>query len=441
MLAAYSAPCLPLAAVGLPVVVYLPPYYTRELGLSLSAVGTIFLIVRLIDIPLDPVIGHLIDRTRSGFGRFRPWLAGGAAVLMAGAFAAFMAAPGITPTAALAGLLLMYLGYSAFTVAHTAWGGTLTDDYHERTRVFGWWVGVNLLGMLLVLGLPPLAAKLSPGAGAAGGIHAMGWLIVAGAPLTALIASARVGERPVLTGHAPRLRDVLTVFASPLMRRLLLIDLLGSLAPGVTGALFLFYFEGVKAFSAAQASALLLVYFAAGLAGVPFWTRLSRTTSKHRAAVFAFVSCAVLQSGIFLLPPGNWWLAAAAMALAGAPHVAPAYLVRAMLADVGDAETLASGQEKTGLFYAAANAVQKLGYAIPVGLTYPLLGAIGFEARLGTANNAAALHGLTLLYIIPPAGLVLLAAWVARGWPIDADAQSINATALRVAVRPSPAAR
>ena len=81
---AFAAPCIPLAAVGLPTVVYLPPYYAHELGLGLPAVGIIFLVVRLIDIPLDPVLGHLIDRTSGRFGRFRPWLAAGAVLLSLG---------------------------------------------------------------------------------------------------------------------------------------------------------------------------------------------------------------------------------------------------------------------------------------------------------------------------------------------------------------------
>ena len=429
-LAAFSGPCLPIAAVGLPVVVYLPPYYTRELGLGLGTVGLIFLVVRLIDIPLDPFIGHLIDRTRGRFGRFRPWLAGGAALLMAGAGAVFMAAPGISPGAALAGLLLMYGGYSAVTVAHTAWGATLTDAYHERTRVFGWWVGANLAGMLVVLSLPPLAARLDPGGGVAEGIHAMGWLIIVSVPVTVAVLFARIGERPLRSDHAPRFADLFAVFRSPLMRRILVIDLLGNLAPGITGALFLFFFESVGGFDVKQASTLLLIYFGAGLLGTPLWTGLARRTSKHRAATIAFVTIAVMQVGIFLLPPGNFALAALAMALAGAPHVAPAYLLRAIIADVSDAETLRTGQEKTGLFYAVATGVQKLGYAIPVGLTYPLLAAVGFDAKLGTANTAAALMGVTVLFIVPPVLLVLAAAWVTHGWPLDEAEQARTAAAL-----------
>jgi GPH family glycoside/pentoside/hexuronide:cation symporter len=64
-LAAFAAPCLPLAALGLPLVVYLPEYYVSDLGLSLSVVGAAFLLVRLADIILDPILGGVMDRTRT----------------------------------------------------------------------------------------------------------------------------------------------------------------------------------------------------------------------------------------------------------------------------------------------------------------------------------------------------------------------------------------
>ncbi len=427
---AFAAPYLPLSAVGLPAVVYLPPYYAAELGLGLEAVGLIFLVVRLIDIPLDPVLGHLIDRTKGRLGRFRPWLAGGAALMAAGALAVYFAVPGISAGAALAGLLVLYFGYSAMMVAQTAWGATLSDDYHERSRVFGWWMALTQVGMLLVLALPPLLPRLIPGAGIASGIHGMGWLVIAGAPLTALLCLSVLPER-ARTGNHAKLADFARVVANPLMRRLLLVDLLANLAPGVTGALFLFFFQAVKGYSAASASALLLVYFVAGLAGVPLWTRLARATSKHRAIVVALLFYCVTQSLTALLPPGNWPVAAIGMALAGVPYGATALLLRAMLADLSDAETLASGGDKTALFYAAGVGVQKLGYAIPVGVLYPVLSALGFVAVKGAGNSADALNGLTLLFTALPVVLALAAAWTVRSWPIDAAAQSATAAALR----------
>jgi Na+/melibiose symporter-like transporter len=101
-----------------------------------------------------------------------------------------------------------------------------------------------------------------------------------------------------------------------------------------------------------------------------------------------------------------------------------------MLADVSDLETLRSGEERTGLFYAALVAVQKLGYAIPVGLSYQILGLIGFVPKLGAANTPSAIIGLQWLFIVPPVVLACLALLVIRKWPIDAQSQEETAAAL-----------
>src|ERR1043165_3256295 len=89
-LAAFSGPCLPLPALGLPLVVHLPAYYVRDIGLPLSAVGMAFVWVRFVDIFFDPLLGVMMDRTRTRLGHFRPWLLASVPVLMAGAFMLFV---------------------------------------------------------------------------------------------------------------------------------------------------------------------------------------------------------------------------------------------------------------------------------------------------------------------------------------------------------------
>lgn len=429
-LAAFAAPCLPIAANGLPVVVYLPPYYASTLGLDLAVVGFIFFVVRFVDVPLDPIIGHMVDRTNTRFGRFRPWMAGGALVMMLGLYLVFMASPGLTPLRAFAGLLVMYLGYSALLVSHTAWGAVMSDDYHERSRIFGWWQASNLLGLFLILGVPPLAQMIAGSNDRAVGIHAMGWTIMAALPLAVAWCLLGVRERARIGGGHHHYSDILAIIKIPLMRRILLTDLFASLAPGLTGALFLFFFEAARGYSAATASTLLLFYFAAGLLSAPLWVRIARRFSKHRALVWSLLAYCIFQTGIIMIPANNFGIAAVGMVFAGIPAVAPAFLLRAMLADVSDAETLRSGQEKTGLFYAALAAVQKLGYAIPVGLSYAVLGLIGFVPKLGAANTPDAINGLLLLFVVPPVLLALLAVAVVHGWPIDAEVQARNAQAL-----------
>src|SRR5687767_8095492 len=76
-LAAFSSIAVPIYAAQMPLSVYLPALYAQHYGLSLSVIGMIFLAERLWGAAADPLIGALSDRTRSRFGRRRPWIAAG----------------------------------------------------------------------------------------------------------------------------------------------------------------------------------------------------------------------------------------------------------------------------------------------------------------------------------------------------------------------------
>ena len=61
-LLAYGLPGLPLAALLLPLYIFLPAFYADDLGLGFTAVGAILLVARLSDVATDPLIGALSDR-------------------------------------------------------------------------------------------------------------------------------------------------------------------------------------------------------------------------------------------------------------------------------------------------------------------------------------------------------------------------------------------
>ena len=427
-LMAWCSPGLPVAALGLPLVVYLPPHYAGTLGLPLATVGFIFALVRIVDIPLDPLLGALMDNTRSRWGQFPPWILGGSLVLMLGAFLLFQAETGVTALHSFIALFILYIGFSCMNLAQVSWGSRLSGDYGERARIFGIWTAVNVFGTLTVLFIPPLVARLTPGAPPAAGIHAMGWFIIALAPLTAVAAAAIVpeGEAPS-ERHRVRLADVGRVLADRRMVRLLLVDLLLSIAPGLTGALFLFFFTSARGVPQETASALLLGYFIAGLVSAPMWIRLARLRGKHRAAAFAALWLGAAMVGVLMVPEGNAPLAAISMILAGVPFAAPPFLLRSMLADLNDAQQFdrqsrgEDGAETTGLNFAILTATAKLGYAIPVGLTYPLLALIGFDPAPGARNSETAILGLEMLFALPSAVLATAAAVLVWKWPITAE--------------------
>ena len=82
----FASASIPIQALVLAISVHLPRYFASHVGLELAVVGAAFGIVRLIDIPIDAGIGVAMDRTRTGFGRYRIWMLGGAPVLMAGLY-------------------------------------------------------------------------------------------------------------------------------------------------------------------------------------------------------------------------------------------------------------------------------------------------------------------------------------------------------------------
>ena len=439
-LAAFAGPCLPLAALGLPIVVYLPEYYSNALGLPLAAVGAAFMGVRILDILFDPIMGGVMDRTRTRWGRFRPWLALSAPLLMLATYMLFMARPGVGVGYLWLWLVVVYAGLSIGVLAHTAWGAVLSADYNQRSRIYTWWQGGNVVGMIFVLMLPPILAAVA-GSGHAAGVQSMGWFIIALLPLTIGAALARVPEPAAPTQvHRSGLREYVGLLKRPTVQRILVADLLLGLAPGITGALFFFYLERVKDFSKGEAGILLLIYFVSALVCAPVWTMLAKRISKHRALSVAGVVYAVVQAAIVILPPGVFWLAVPGMILAGLPFSAGPFLLRSMLADAGDEERLANGADRTGLLYAILAGTAKLGYALAVGITFPLLQLLGFNPQ-GGGDPQAGLLGLQLLFVVAPAVLGLLAAWVCFGYPLDArrHAEIRDQLALRDGIPPPTA--
>lgn len=424
---AWSSPALPVAALGLPLVVFLPPHYSGTLGLPLATVGFIFAIVRIIDIPLDPLLGALMDVGRSRFGQYRPWLAGGGLMMAVGVWMTFMAEPGISAAHAVVSVLLLYVGMSVIYLAQTAWGSQLSPDYAGRTRIFGYWTAFNSAAMLLVLFLPPLVGGLTGDQSSTRMVYAMGWLVLLLTPATVLLAIGVVPEGQAdAAPHRIRLADVVALMADRRMAMLLGGNLLLSILPSLTGALYLFFFMGVRGFSAVAASALLVGYFVAALAAAPLWVKGAHRFGKHRMLAIAGLWMGLVQLLIWVIPVADTGMTAAAFVLAGVPGAAPQFLLRAMLSDLRDAQDLARRQsgrplhDATGLSFAILTAVGKLGAAITFGLVYPLLALVGFDPAPGAANSARAIAGLSLLFIVAPLVLGVLAAAVVWRWPITA---------------------
>src|SRR5262245_26199400 len=182
--------------------IYLLKYATDVLLISAGTMSLVFSVSRLWDAFADPMVGFLTDRTRSRFGRRRPWIL--ASALPIGITFAML----WSPPASLAGrqlvlwitcgLFLFYTGIAMLETAHNALGAELTDSYHERTRGFGVRRILFGLGSLIAVGaLYEFGRTSDP--------RRVAWIVgIAGGAIAAAAALwmvARVRERPEFQGR------------------------------------------------------------------------------------------------------------------------------------------------------------------------------------------------------------------------------------------------
>lgn len=418
-MAAFAAPAAPLLALGLPTIMFLPQYFIRDLGIEAGAF--IFVLARVLDVFVDPMIGGMQDRTVSTWGRRRFWLVLSCPILMLFVWWAFL---GLTPTsgfiAALIVALCLFSAFASMMIAHLGWAGELIPTYHGRTRVLGVVQIVSLVGQVGVLGIA--AYVQSQGASGADVVAAMGWFLLIGLPITTAIAVFVVPERqlPPQT-HLGLVDSIKAVWRNSFARRVLTVDLLLGVAQGVAGTLFVFYFEFILGFER-ESNLLLFIYFIAGLVGVPLWMMASRRWGKHRGLQAVFVWTAVTTLLIVLIPAGNFVLAAGLMTLAGMSQGGGILLTRALVADVVDADELETGSRRSGLYFGLMLTTSKIAIVSgPAALT--LLQLIGFNVSLGGENTPAMLFALGAMFVLAPALVVLIAAWLLQDYPLDEKAQ------------------
>jgi Na+/melibiose symporter-like transporter len=413
----FAAPSLGLSALGVAVFVYLPPYFAGHLKVPMALVGGVWMFVRLIDIPVDVLLAVVMDRTRSILGRYRLWMLMGAPVLMLAVWKLFMAPVGFSGGYLLSWLFVLYLGTSILGLAHSAWGATLATRYHERSFLFGVLNAVGVLGIMAALAMVIAGKPL--GLNDAQSVQAMGWLIIALLPVTVLLAAVRTPER--IAPETPRsgfpLRDyweVLRIFAAQLVL---------TLGPGWMSAIYLFFFRDARGFTTQQATVLLAAYILAQIPGSLLAAAVARRIGKHRTLMLAAAGFSLGLFTIFIIPRADLAATIPSMVWSGMTAAAFDLMIRAMLADVGDEIRLDQGKQRISLLYAVNGLAAKIAGAFSIGLTFPLLASLGYKAAEGAVNTPAAIHNLTLSFLLGPIVFVMLGGACVIGWRLDARRQ------------------
>ncbi len=416
----FSGAALPVVAVDVALLIYLPPHLSGHLGVPLSVIGFSWAAVRLLDILVDPLLGVAIDATHTRFGRYRLWMALGAPVVMLATWVIFFAKPGIGAVFLIGWLTVLYVGRSILHMAHPAWASTLARTYNERARLFGIMAAVSVAVIVSVLILPVINEKT--GGTDAGNIGLMAWYVILLGPLSVGWAVWRTGERlnPNPSDHRAKMSDYMALLTKPDLVRLYLAMSALTLGPGWMSALYIFFMRDYTGFTASTASLLLLVYILAGLAGAPVMAHLSMRIGKHRTLMACAVAYSVGLTTILFTPHASFLGNAPTMIWCGFMGVAFELVVRAMLADVADEVRLEQGRERLSLIFALNTLTTKIAAAAAVAISFPLLEHLGYSAAAGAHNTPAAIRGLGLTFVLGPIFFVMLGGLCVIGWKMTA---------------------
>jgi len=421
---AYAAPAFALAIVGIPVYVYLPKFYTDVVGVHIAILGYLLLGVRIFDAVTDPAIGYLSDKTRTRFGRRRPYIAFGAILLALSMYLLFhppQASPLFETVWFGSTIFCLFLFWTIVVVPYESLGPEITFDYDERTTLLGMRDGALIAGTLAAASSPAAVAwGFDLASDAAGERAKFFWIAVLYAPL--LIALCwwcvlAIQERPqVSRGEKIRLWQGLRQVSQNRPFVILLISyVVAAFGSNLPATLILYYVEYVL--QSKLADLFLLIYFVTGVVFLPGWIILARKLEKKRTWLAAMVINTGAFIGVFFLGPGDAHLYGILVFLSGIGFGATLALPSAMQADVIDYDELLSGERREGHYIGIWSISKKLAAALGVGLALAILGAVGYKPNVEQSEQVQ--FTLRVLYALVPSLCNIAAFIIALAYPIS----------------------
>ena len=406
-----------MSMASTPVSLFIPAFYTQDLGLSMASVGTILMLSKFWDVITDPVIGFLSDRTRTKLGRRKPWIIASVPIVMISIYHLFFPPQDVGQLYLLLWIMVLWFGWTLFNIPYFAWGAELTPHYSERTRVTGWRTVAGLAGTLIAIAVPAASQVLFGWGGRTGEmIFMIGTAALILMPLLVFPAVAFVPEKDdFIPAQMNIWKGLRIMWGNKPFRRLLFAFVLSSLAISLSAPLFVLFVNHVIVDPTA-APKVVLGYFAGNLLGIPLWVWLAGKTDKHITWLCSISLMGLMFPQFLWLGEGDILLAAFLLFVIGIGGGNTAVVPTSMKADVIDLDSVESGEDRAGLFFAAWSTATKVVAALGVGISMPVLGYLGFDPTI--VNPPEQLFALQAWFALVPVAFYLLSATLVIGYPI-----------------------
>jgi glycoside/pentoside/hexuronide:cation symporter, GPH family len=415
---------------------YFTYFYTDVFIIPASVAATMFLVSRIWDGVNDPLMGIIADRTKTRWGKFRPYL-----LWMCVPFAIAGVLAFTTPNFDLSGkiiwayatFILIMMLYTAINIPYTALMGVISPSSIERTSVssikflFAFAAGIIVSATLL-----PMTQVLG------GGNEQKGWqmsFVVYGimAVLFFLIAFRGTRERvlPPSGQKANIGKDLKELVTNKPWLILLATTITFILFVAIRSSVTVHYFKyvignqeltlpfmGTKTYDFV---ALTSVYNTIGqissLLGVLVVTSIARKLGKKRTFLLYFIVAIFSTAILYVLTAkqlGMIFFFQITGSFTGGPL---SVLLWAMYADTADYAEWKKGRRATGLIFSASTMSQKFGWAFGAFVALNLMAQVGFQPN--EAQNPDSIRGLLLLFSLIPAAMGIVSVLISLAYPLN----------------------
>jgi GPH family glycoside/pentoside/hexuronide:cation symporter len=438
----YGMPVFAGAAMLVPIAVHMTKFYSDTVGVALGFIALAQALARAFDAITDPLMGWISDRTRSRWGRRRPYIFIGAPVSAIFFVGLFAPPDTLDSLAAAAWFTAMLFGFfvlhTIYGIPHYGLGPELTSDYNERNSLFAYREFCILLGTMVAVAVPSIVVARLKGAGVEQAVaerQVYFWFAAVMATLLVLLywwLCYRIHERPEFYSRKPNplVPGVRRVLRNRPFRILLVCYLITGIIGAIPGIFMPFYLQYVLGLEnwLELLGAMLLVYFGSGLLSVPlFWLPLARRWGKRNAWLLHYLLGMTASLSLFTIPsiwPGEAGILPVYIVLlwAGTAFGAGIFLAPSMQADVIDYDELYTGRRREAQYGALWAIVTKFALIPSVSIPLAILGAVGFEPNVEQTETVQ--WTIRAIYGIAPATMSFVAFCIAFRFPITQSVHS-----------------
>ena len=419
----YGSGDLGFSLVGTIIGAYFLFFLTDVVGIKPAVAGIAILIGRTWDYLNDPLIGHLSDRTRSKWGRRRPFLLFGA-LPFALAFTLMWYRPPFDSQIALA--VYYAAAYVLFDAAATfvympyfALTPELTENYDERTSLTSYRMFFSILGSLVAFTVPlMIVGSFTPEN--SGKVLLMGAIFGLGSALPLLLVFFNTREREVFVAQErPKfLESLKAAFKNKPFIFGAIIYLLTWVCMDILQTILLFFIKYVLKLEG-MSDIIMALIFVTAIIALPFWEYASRKLNKRMAYVYGVAFWAVAQILLITVGPMVPMPVLVLLCIMAGIGVSAAHVLPwAILPDAIEWDEYKTGKRHEGMFYSLVTLMGKIASSIAIPLTAIMLDVTGYIPN-ALQQPASALLGIRLLIGPVPAVFLTISIIFALKYPLE----------------------